>query len=66
VNTRFAAAATHHYLSEQWRSNCSLHEVIEAQDEKRPHRTLAGHKPLIIDELGLVPLSRTGAGCRSS
>ena len=39
-------------------------ELIEARDEKRLlrlQRQLAGYKLLIIDELGYVPLSTTGA-----
>ena len=41
-----------------------VHELIEARDEKRLlrlQRQLAAHKLLIIDELGYVPLSTTGA-----
>jgi DNA replication protein DnaC len=41
-----------------------VHELIEARDEKRLlrlQRQLAGHKLLIVDELGYVPLSQTGA-----
>ena len=41
-----------------------VHELIEARDEKRLlrlQRQLAMHKLLIIDELGYVPLSQTGA-----
>ena len=38
-----------------------VHELIEAGDEKRLQRQLAGYKLLIIDELGYVPLSQTGA-----
>jgi DNA replication protein DnaC len=41
-----------------------VHELMEARDEKRLLRTqrlLASHELLIIDELGFVPLSRTGA-----
>jgi DNA replication protein DnaC len=41
-----------------------VHEMIEARDEKRLlrlRRQLAGYKLLIIDELGYVPLSQTGA-----
>ena len=41
-----------------------VHELLEARDEKRLlrlQRQLAGHKLLIIDELGYVPLSPTGA-----
>src|SRR6202035_4852014 len=41
-----------------------VHELIEARDEKRllrPQRQLANYKLLIIDELGYVPLSQTGA-----
>ncbi len=52
MKTRFATAAA------------TVHEMIEAQDEKRLMRlqkTLASYELLIIDELGFVPLSRTGA-----
>ena len=41
-----------------------VHELIEARDEKRLlrlQRQFAAHKLLIIDELGYVPLSQTGA-----
>jgi len=41
-----------------------VHELIEARDDKRLlrlQRQLAGHKLLIVDELGYVPLSQTGA-----
>ena len=41
-----------------------VHELIEARDEKRLlrlQRQLAGHKLLVIDELGYVPFSQTGA-----
>jgi DNA replication protein DnaC len=38
-----------------------VHELIEARDEKRRLRLQAGYKLLIIDELGYVPLSTTGA-----
>ena len=41
-----------------------VHELLEARDEKRLlrlQRQLAGYKLLIIDELGYVPLSPTGA-----
>ena len=41
-----------------------VHELLEARDEKRLlrlQRQLAGYKLLIIDELGYVPLSHTGA-----
>jgi hypothetical protein len=41
-----------------------VHELIEVRDDKRLlrlQRQLAGYKPLIIDELGYVPLSQTGA-----
>jgi DNA replication protein DnaC len=41
-----------------------VHELVEARDEKRLlrlQRQLAAHKLLIIDELGYVPLSTTGA-----
>jgi len=41
-----------------------VHELLEARDDKRLlrlQRQLAGYKLLIIDELGYVPLSQTGA-----
>jgi len=41
-----------------------VHELLEARDEKRLLRLqkqLTGYKLLIIDELGFVPLSKTGA-----
>ena len=41
-----------------------VHELLEARDEKRLLRLqkqLAGYKLLIIDELGFVPLSKSGA-----
>ena len=52
IKTRFATAAA------------IVHEMIEAQDEKRLlrfQRQLASVELLIIDELGFVPLSKTGA-----
>ena len=52
VKTRFATAAG------------IVNELIEARDEKRLLRlqkTLAGYELLILDELGFIPLSRTGA-----
>jgi len=41
-----------------------VHELIEATDERRLQRLqkqLAGYELLIIDELGFVPLSKSGA-----
>src|SRR3712207_663376 len=41
-----------------------VHELLEARDEKRLlrlQRQLAGYRLLIIDELGFVPLSKSGA-----
>jgi DNA replication protein DnaC len=41
-----------------------VHELLEARDDKRLLRLqkrLASYKLLIIDELGFVPLSKTGA-----
>jgi len=41
-----------------------VHELLEARDEKRLLRLqkqVAGYKLLIIDELGFVPLSKSGA-----
>lgn len=52
VKTRFATAAG------------IVNELIEARDEKRLLRlqkTLVSYELLIVDELGFIPLSRTGA-----
>jgi DNA replication protein DnaC len=41
-----------------------VHELIEARDDKRLlcyQRNLARQDLLIVDELGFVPLSKTGA-----
>ena len=41
-----------------------VHELIEARDDKqllRFQKKLATYKLLIVDELGFVPLSKTGA-----
>jgi DNA replication protein DnaC len=41
-----------------------VNELMEARDERRLlrlHKQLVRHKLLIIDELGFVPLSKTGA-----
>ena len=41
-----------------------MHEFLEARDEKRLLRLqkqLAGYRLLIVDELGFVPLSKSGA-----
>jgi DNA replication protein DnaC len=41
-----------------------VHELMEAVDDRRlqrPQKSLASHDLLIIDELGFVPLSKTGA-----
>src|ERR1700731_2112218 len=57
----------HHFEGGSHRFNTAsalVHELLEARDEKRLfrlHRQLAGYKLLIIDELGYVPLSQTGA-----
>jgi DNA replication protein DnaC len=45
-----------------------VNDLHEARDEKRLlrlQRQLAGYKLLIVDELGYVPLSQTGASCCS-
>jgi DNA replication protein DnaC len=52
IKTRFATAAT------------IVHKLIEARDNKRLlrlQRQLASHELLIIDELGFIPLPKTGA-----
>ncbi len=53
IKTRFATAAA------------IVHELIEVHDDEkrllRLHRQLASHELLIIDKLGFVPLSKTGA-----
>ena len=41
-----------------------VHELMEARDERwrlRLQKQMAGYKLLIIDDLGFVPLSKTGA-----
>ena len=38
-----------------------VHELLEARDEKRLQKQLSKYSLLIIDELGYVPLSPTGA-----
>ena len=41
-----------------------VHELLEARDERtlqRLQKQLAGYKVLVIDELGFVPLSKSGA-----
>ena len=41
-----------------------VHQLIEANDDRRLlnlQKKLSRFKPLIIDELGFVPLSKTGA-----
>src|SRR5215212_2042199 len=41
-----------------------VHELLEARDERRLlrlHKQLTGYKLLIVDELGYVPLSPSGA-----
>ena len=61
-NTRIAVARI---LGDGKRQRTRVfHELIEARDEKRLLRfqkQLAKYKLLIIDELGFVPLSKTGA-----
>ena len=45
-----------------------VHELLEARDERRLlnlQRQLSSLNLLIIDELGFVPLSRTGPSCSS-
>ena len=58
-------AACHKGLSVGFTTASALvHELMEARDERRLlhlQKRLAGLKLLIIDELGFVPLSKTGA-----
>ena len=58
-------AACQHGLSVGFAAAAALvHELLEARDDKRLlriQRQLASYKLLIIDELGYVPLSQTGA-----
>ena len=65
LKVRFiTTAAVRQCLSDHWRSIGSLHELIEAVDERRLQRLqklLTNQDLLIIDELGFVPLSKTGA-----
>ena len=50
------------------RSGRLVHELIEARDDKQLQfqKKLATYKLLIVDELGFVPLSKTGAEPRCS
>jgi hypothetical protein len=46
-----------------------LHELMEARDERRllrRQKQMAGYRLLIIDELGFVPLNKTGAAIASA
>lgn len=65
IATGFGVAACQKGLSVLFATAASLvSELLEARDEKRLLRLqkqLAKHKLLIIDELGFVPLSKTGA-----
>ena len=60
-----AAAPSQHALSQEISPAAALaHALIEARDDKRLlrlQRQYAAYKLLIIDELGYVPLSQTGA-----
>ena len=59
-----AERSNHHQRIDDARIRAAVHELIEARDEKRLlrlQRQLAGYKLLVIDELGYVPLSQTGA-----
>ena len=67
-NTRISAADRiygSHSLSVGFITAAALvHELIEARDDKqllRFQKKLATYKLLIVDELGFVPLSKTGA-----
>ena len=65
IGLGFGLAACQKGLSVGFYTAAALvHELLEARDEKRLlrlQRQLAGYKLLIIDELGYVPLSQTGA-----
>ena len=53
-----------HYHAAQFTAAALVGELIEARDEKylrRFQKQLTAHELLIIDELGYVPLSKTGA-----
>jgi len=65
VTTGLGVAACHKGLPVLFTTAASLaNELLEAKDERRLlrfQRQLARNKLLIIDELGFVPLSKTGA-----
>ena len=65
IATGLGMAACQKGIPVLFRTAASLvNELLEARDEKRLlrlQRQLAKHKLLIIDELGFVPLSKTGA-----
>src|SRR5215216_2299401 len=57
-------AACQRGLSVGFTAAALVHELLEARDERRRLRLqkqLAGYRLLIIDELGFVPLSKSGA-----
>ncbi len=65
IATGLGVAACHKGLPVLFTTAAFLaNELMEAKDERkllRLHRQLARHKLLVIDELGFVPLSKTGA-----
>ena len=65
VAQRLGLAACQRGMSVRFVTAAALvHELMEARDERRLLRLqkqLANHRLLIIDELGFVPLSKTGA-----
>jgi len=64
LKVRFTTAAAFAIGLERMATDGSLHELVEAVDERRLQRLqkiLASQDLLIIDELGFVPLSKTGA-----
>ena len=65
IGLRLGLAASQKGLSVDFTTAAALvHELIEARDEKRLlrlQRQCAAYKLLIVDELGYLPLSQTGA-----
>lgn len=65
IGLALGLAACQHGLRVRFTTAASLvHELVEARDEKRLLRyqkQLARQELLIVDELGFVPLSKTGS-----
>src|SRR5664279_3268858 len=62
--TSFSVCCSSRHCCRQARSSSASARAIEARDEKkllRFQKLIASYELLIVDELGFVPLSKTGA-----